>query len=197
MKIKKTATREPVPAGVFPARCYKIMHLGTIMNNNFGKLQDTVRIEWELPTEMKVFDEAKGEQPQSISKDYSAYFNQKSNLYKDLTSWLGDLSKVEEFNTNQILGKDCMVNIQHRTSGAGNVYAYVSAVTPMPNGLDCPPPVNPQFVWDYEDHFDLGILENIHEYFRDLIKSSIEYKEKMNPVDVRDVPFPELEDDHK
>ena len=194
MKIKKTATREPVPQGVFPARCYKIQHFGTVMNN-FNKLQDTVRIDWELPTETKVFDPDKGEQPLSISKDYTASFNDGSNLYKDLSSWLGDLSKNDEFELTQILGRDCMVNIQHKTSGAGNVYAYVASVMPMPQGLDCPPPVNPQFIWDYEDHFDLGILENMHEYFRDLIKSSIEYDAKMDPIDIPNAPMPKAEDE--
>ncbi len=193
MKITKTATREPVPAGVFPARCYKIQHFGTVMGN-FNKLQDTVRLDWELPTEMRTFDPEKGEQPLSISKDYTASFNDGSNLYKDLTSWLGDLSKYDDFELTQIIGRDCMVNIQHKTSGAGNVYAYVASITPMPTGMNCPPPVNPQFIWDYEDHFDEGILENMHDFFKDKIKSSLEYKEKMNPVDIPDAPSPKLED---
>lgn len=197
MKIKKTATREPVPAGVFPARCYKIQHFGTVPDVYVGeqKLTNKLRIDWELPTETKVFDDDKGPQPLSISKDYTASFNEKSNLYKDLASWLGDMSQVDEFELEQLLGKDCMVNIQHKVSGAGNTYAYVASVAPMPNGMDCPAAVNPQFVWDYEDHFDLGILENLHEYFRDLIKSSLEYKAKMNPVDIPEAPMPTKEDE--
>ena len=197
MKIKKTATREPVPSGVFPARCYKIQHFGTVPDVYMGeqKLTNKLRIDWELPTETKIFDPEKGEQPLSISKDYTASFNEKSNLYKDLASWLGDMSQVDEFDLNQLLGKDCMVNIQHKTSGAGNVYAYVASVAPMPNGMECPPPVNPQFVWDYEEHFDLGVLENLHDFFKDLIKSSLEYKEKMEPVDLPEAPMPKKEDE--
>ncbi len=194
MKITRTATREPVPAGVFPARCYKLMHFGTVYDKRLDKMINKLRIDWELPTEMKVFDEAKGPQPLSISKDYTASFNEKSNLYKDLSSWLGDLSKYDEFELDQILGNECMVNIQHKVSGAGNTYAYVASITPMPTGMNCPPPVNPQFVWDYENHFDDGVLENMHEYFRDLIKSSVEYKLKMNPPDIQDAPPPTLDD---
>ena len=194
MKITRTATREPVPTGVFPARCYKLMHFGTVYDKRLDKMINKLRIDWELPTEMKVFDEAKGPQPLSISKDYTASFNEKSNLYKDLSSWLGDLSKYDEFELDQILGNECMVNIQHKVSGAGNTYAYVASITPMPTGMNCPPPVNPQFVWDYENHFDDGVLENMHEYFRDLIKSSVEYKLKMNPPDIQDAPPPTLDD---
>ncbi len=29
MKLQKTTAREPIPAGVFPARCYKIIHFAT------------------------------------------------------------------------------------------------------------------------------------------------------------------------
>ena len=63
MKIKKTVTREPVPAGVFVARCYKIIHFGTVPDVYMGeqKLTNKLRIDWELPTEMKVFDPEKGE----------------------------------------------------------------------------------------------------------------------------------------
>jgi len=195
MKIKKTATREPVPAGVFPARCYKIMHLGTIHDQRLDKMINKLRIDWELPTETKVFDEDKGPQPLSISKDYTASFNEKSNLYKDLTSWLGDLSQHDEFELDQLLGKDCMVNIQHKVSGAGNTYAYVASIMPMPQGIECPPPVNPQFVWDYENHFDDSVLGNMHEYFQNLIKSSVEYQAKMNPEDIPEAPMPKKKDD--
>ena len=197
MKITRTATREPVPAGVFPARCYKLIHFGTIPDVYQGehKLTNKIRIDWELPTETKVFDPDKGEQPLSISKDYTASFNEKSNLYKDLSSWLGDLSKYDEFELDQILGLDCMVNIQHKTSGSGNVYAYVAAVMPMPKGVECPPPVNPQFVWDYENHFDDSILANMHEYFQEKIKSSLEYKAKMEPMDIPEAPMPTIDDE--
>jgi len=198
MKIKKTATREPVPAGVFPARCYKLIHFGTVPDTYMGeqKMTNKLRVDWELPTETKVFDPEKGEQPLSISKDYTASFNEKSNLYHDLTSWLGDLSQYDEFELNQILGKTCMINIQHKTSKAtGNVYAYIASVMPMPQGMECPEAINPQFVWDYEDHFDIGVLESLHDYFKDKIKSSVEYKAKMNPEDIPEAPMPKAEDE--
>ena len=197
MKITRTVTREPVPAGVFVARCYKIIHFGTSYDNRMEKMINKLRIDWELPTETKVFDPEKGEQPQSISKDYTASFNEKSNLYKDLTSWLGDLSKHDEFELDQILGNECMVNIQHKISGAGNTYAYVASITPMPKGVQCPPPVNPQFVWDYENHFDDGVLANMHEFFREKIMSSLEYKAKLDPQDIPDAPMPKAEDEQQ
>jgi hypothetical protein len=66
---------------------------------------------------------------------------------------------------------------------------------PMPKGVECPPPVNPQFVWDYENHFDDSILANMHEYFQDKIKSSLEYKAKMEPDNIPSAPMPEASDE--
>ena len=196
MKIKKTAAREPVPSGVFPARCYKIIHFGTVLNNYDGALKNQVRVDFELPTKMKVFDPEKGEQPLSISKDYTASFNEKSNLYHDLTSWLGDLSQYDEFELSTVLGKECYVNIQHKVSkSSGNTYAYIAAIMPVPEGSVVPDPINPTFMFDHEDNFDEGILEGLHDYFKDKIKSSIEYKERMNPVDIPEAPMPKAEDE--
>lgn len=197
MKIKKGITREPVPEGAFPARCYKSIHFGTIPDtyNGEAKLTNKLRLDWEMPTETKIFDEDKGPQPLSISKDYTASFNEKSNLYRDLSSWLGNLDELDEFEINDVIGKDCLITVRHKVSGAGNTYAYVASISPMPKGIDCPPAVNPPFIWDYEEYFDDSILQNMHEYFQDKIKSSLEYKAKMEPVDMDQTPMPSAEDD--
>lgn len=196
MKIKKTATREPVPAGVFPARCYKLIHFGTVQNNYDGTLRNEVRLDFELPTKTKVFDEDKGPQPLSISKDYTASFNEKSNLYHDLSSWLGDLSQIDEFELTSVVGKECYVNVQHKISkSTGNTYSYIASIMPVPEGSVVPEPVNPTFIFDHEDNFDADILENLHEYFRDRIKSSLEYKARMDPVDLPEAPMPTKKDD--
>jgi len=65
MAINATNTstpRELIPAGNYIARCYKMLHIGTNLETIDGKTQlmNKVRIGWELPTETKVFDEAKG-----------------------------------------------------------------------------------------------------------------------------------------
>ena len=193
--------REPVPAGNFPARCYKIIHLGTIPDTYMGeqKLTNKIRVEWELPTEMKVFDPDKGEQPLSISKEYTLSMNEKANLCKDLESWRGKRFTDDEavtFDIASILGQACMINVAHKTSGStGNVYSYVATVSPMPKGMECPLAVNPTFIWDYDENFDLNVLDNLHEFFSDKIKSSAEYQAKMTPIDVQDAPMPTAEDE--
>ena len=195
---KRGTAREPVPAGTFPARCYKIMHLGTSWDERLQKMQNKIRLDWELPTETKIFDPEKGEQPLSISKDYTLSMNEKSNLCKDLESWKGKKftdPEAEAFDITSVLGNDCLINIAHKVSNSsGNVYAYVASVVPMPKGMECPPPVNPPFIWDFDEHFDESILEGLHEFFQGKIKSSEEYKAKMDPIEVQETPDPGYDD---
>ena len=198
---ERKTVREPVPAGTYPARLYKIIHYGTIPNTYMGeqKMTNTIRFDFELPTETRVFDEEKGEQPLSISKEYTLSMNEKANLCRDLESWRGKKFTDEEavgFDILSVIGRACMINIAHKTSNStGNVYAYIASISPMPKGMECPPQVNPTFVWDYDENFDDSVLANMHDYFQGKIKSSVEYKYKMEPIDVQDAPMPTAEDD--
>src|SRR5688572_24954203 len=84
-------TFELVPAGNHIARCFQMIEIGTMTEEVMGKPKKLykVRVTWELPAEQKVFDEAKGSQPFSISKKYTLSMHEKSNMRKDLESWRG------------------------------------------------------------------------------------------------------------
>ncbi len=86
-----------------------------------------------------------------------------------------------------------MLNIIHKTSAKGVDYAVIAGISPLGKGMECPEQVNKSFIWNYNDHFDLGILENLHEWFRDKIKGSLEYKAVLDPI-VTDDDFPKVED---
>ena len=196
---KKGADRELTPNGTHIARCIKFMHYGHIEELNFhGQMQyqDKCRLTWEIPGEMRTFDEAEGEQPMSISKDYTLSLGEKANLRKDLESWRGKAFTSDEllgFDIETIVGAPCLINIIHATSKAsGNQYAKIASITPLMKGGECPDQINPSFIWNYNDNFDLQILENLHEYFQNKIKSSLEYKEAINPDP--DVSFPGVND---
>jgi hypothetical protein len=46
-------------------------------------------ITWELPTELEVFHEEKGEEPYVVSKTYTLSMHEKATLRRDLESWRG------------------------------------------------------------------------------------------------------------
>jgi hypothetical protein len=180
--------RELVPAGNQVARCYSMVHLGTNIEEYMGekKAMNKVRISWELPEEMRVFDEAKGEQPMSISKEYTLSMFEKANLRKELEGWRGKGFTEEEakvFDITKLLGKSCLLNIIHKTSKTGNEYAVINSISGLPKGMDCPKQINPTFEFNFQDKFDLKILESLPQFIRDKIKTSFEYKAINNPQD--------------
>ena len=172
--------RELIEAGNYIARCYQMLHIGTVQETILGetKILNKVRIGWELPTELKTFSDEKGEQPCVISKEFTLSMNEKSNLRKLLASWRGkDFSEEEAkaFDITNLLGKACMINIIHKPSKDGTkTYQEIAGCTPMPRGMECPSQINNNMVWDY-DHPDMQLLANLPDFIKDKIKSSLEF----------------------
>ena len=178
-------TFELVPAGNHIARCFQMIEIGTVTEEIMKKQKRLykVRISWELPNEKKVFDQAKGEQPFSISKKYTLSMHEKSNMRKDLESWRGKGFTDDEakaFDITKLLGVPCMVNIIHKTSQGGNQYAAISSVTPMPKGMLCPPQINSTFVLSYDDvDWDSKYL-TLPDYVKELIETTPEFHKRLD-----------------
>lgn len=181
---KSTSTFEPIPAGVYPARCYFMCELGNIPVNFKGetKWQHKVHIKWELPTMLKVFKEENGEQPYSIGNDYTLSMNEKANLRKMLEGWRGkgfSEAEAEAFDITKLLGKECMISIIHNTKG-DKTYANISSVSALPKGMICPPQINPTFEFSFEN-FDKNKFDSLPDWLKDKIKTSDEYKVISDP----------------
>lgn len=172
---------EPIPSGSYAARCYSMIHIGTIEENIMGttKKLNKVRITWELPTELKVFKEENGEQPHVISKEFTLSLHEKSTLRAFLKNWRGkDFTEDEAkaFDIERLIGVPCMLNITHkaRKDGSG-VYAEIGSISAMPKGLVCPEQINPSFVWTYEN-FDSVKFGLLPDYLKSKMINSDEYK---------------------
>jgi hypothetical protein len=175
-------TRELTPAGNYVARCYRMIEVGTVETEFKGekKTVKKVRIGWELPLELKVFKEEKGEQPIAIDKEYTMFMSEKANLRKDLESWRGKAFTDDEasnFDITKLLGQPCMINIIHQqgTKDPSKTYEKISSITPLPKGFTCPTQINPTFVLSY-DAFDKAKFETLPSFITDLMKTSKEYK---------------------
>jgi len=185
-----------IPAGNYVARCYSMVHIGTVIEEVMGmeKSMNKVRITWELPTELKVFDEVKGEQPMVISKEYTLSMSEKSNLRKDLESWRGQGFSEEQakgFDITKLLSIPCMLNVIHKKTIKGADYATISNISSVPKGLTCPKQVNPTFEWNFEDKWDEIALEEFPAFIKDKIKSSSEYKSLKS--EIIDIPEHDVE----
>ena len=173
--------RELVPQGNYVARCYQMIEIGTVKEEYKGvpKEHQKVRIGWEFPLELRVFDEAKGEQPLVISNKYTVSMGDKANLRKVLESWRGKAFTEEEakaFDITKLLGVPCFLNVIHKTSEDGSkTYANIASVTPLPKGIECPPQVNPMFVLSY-DEFDYKKFMDLPDFIKEEMEVTPEFK---------------------
>lgn len=193
-------TRELIPAGNYIARCYQMIEIGTVTENIMGKqvIQKKVRIGWELPTELRVFDPAKGEQPLVISKEYTLSMNEKSNLRKDLKSWRGkDFTEDEasKFDITKLISKACMLNIIHKPgkSDPSKVYEQISGIASIPKGVTVPAQINPTFELNY-DSFNTELFEALPDFIKQKMQGSLEYASLKEPhavtMDANDITEP-------
>jgi hypothetical protein len=204
IKVPKQQVKEQIPSGSYPARCYQMIHIGTIPSTWEGttRMRNLIRITFELPTEMKVFDKAKGEQPMSISQEYTLSLMEKSKLKPALEGWRGKKftdSEIEEFDITKLVGVPAMISIIHNERG----YAEISSISKLPKGMECPEQINPSQILDY-DNWDDKLFERLPIFLRDKIKTSEEYKKMKgitndeipviddgspDDIDIKDIPF--------
>ena len=174
---------QTVPAGTHVARCYQIIHIGTILDTYQGeeKLVNKVRLVFELPLETADF--GKGEQPFSIGRDFTLSMHEKSGLRAFVQGWLGKAmsdGEANKFDIATLLGKECMLNVMHRTANTGRTYADIKGASPLVKGMTCPPLVNSAFLLDYDsEDFDLR-FKMLPEWLQNKVSSSKEFSDRLD-----------------
>lgn len=185
----------PAPAGTHVARCFALIDIGTQRGEYQGEptIRNQIIAQFELPSEL--MDDGK---PFICSKFYTNSLHEKAALRHDLEAWRGRAFTDEElkkFDLQVILGKPCMVTVQHTTNPAGNTKAKITAVTALPKGMQCPPAVNASWAF-WIDEWDEQRYEQLPEGFKRLITASDEFKRlvkpdavTLQPQEERDIPF--------
>lgn len=180
-------SRELIPAGNYIARCYQMIEIGTITENVLGKnvTAKKVRIGWELPEELRVFDQTKGEQPMVISKEYTLSMNAKANLRKVLESWRGKgftEAEAKSFDITKLIGAPCMMNIIHKHGVADptKIYEAISAVSPLTKSTKAPPAINKPLILSY-DTWSKEVFDGLPDFIRNRMISSSEFQKMLRP----------------
>lgn len=184
-QTEKKTDYEIVPSGTHIARCYSMIHIGTIEEEYMGEKKDRnkVRLGFEIPSEMRNFHRGVGKMPRpmpmSISKEYTLTMFEKGNLRKDLESWRGKGftdAEANSFDITKLLGVPCMISVVHKTSKKGTEYALISTISPLMKDSKCPDMKNKEFQFNYNDNFDENWLKHeCPEYLATQIKNSQEY----------------------
>jgi hypothetical protein len=172
---------EPIAAGTYVARCYSMIHMGTVKESYMGeeKFVNKVRLTFELPTELKVYKEENGEQPAVLSKEFTLSLSEKSNLRAFLNSWRGKALTEDEckaFDIAVLAGKPCTLSVIHKTSKvSGKTYAEIASIGGVMKGMEVPPIINPQIVFSVTN-FDQVAFDSFPDFIKEKIQSSNEYK---------------------
>lgn len=171
---------ELAPQGVYAARCFKMVDLGTQPTEFQGqkKLQHKVMIGWELLGD-EMMEDGK---PFSVMKRYTVSLHEKSQLRKDLEAWRGKQFTPEEealFDLTKVIGAYCMLNIVHETSKAGTEYANIASIMPLPKSMPKPDGINPVVAFDL-DSPDMEIFESFSDKLKATIMAAPEWGNKLS-----------------
>lgn len=166
---------ERAPEGVHPARCFRLIDLGTQKSEWQGQItqQRKLMLSFELLGE----DRMSNGKPFSISRRFTASLGEKSALRAFLQQWRGKAFTPEElkgFDLKKLLGAPCLIT----TGGverAGRQYSNILAISPVPRGMTCPPAENPPIWFDLDD-FDLSTYDNLGKGIQDTIAASPEHQ---------------------
>lgn len=165
---------ELIPAGVYAARCYRLVDMGTQKGNPaFGaKDQKKVMVSWELlDNEIKMNDG----RPFAIHKTYTASLGEKANLRVDLEAWRNKKftdEELKDFDLKKILGAYCQLQVVHSEDGK---FANVQTIMAMRG--EKPAPVNENVYFDIDEP-DMAVFEAFSNNMKQKIMAAPEWSER-------------------
>jgi len=188
-----------VPPGVYVARCYSLIDMGTqVTDGQYGaKEQHKIRIGFEIFGEDDngqplTIDMDGKEMPLTISKTYTLSLHEKAGLRKDLAAWRGrDFTEEEAkaFDVSKLVNAYCMVNVT-TSENNGKTYTNIAGLTPLPQALKNakPAPVHEPVMFDL-DQPDWEVFQHFHEKLQETIKKSPEFAMAAGNAPMEDAPF--------
>lgn len=174
-EIKGEGAYRPVPPGVWPGRCYRIIDLGT---QQCG-YQGTSRLVHKLMVQWEVFGADDPASSLSISKDYTYSFAEGSTLRKDLGSWRGKDFTDDELrgvDIKNLLGAWAMLTVVTQSRKNEKAYSVVVRVGPISEDAreSLPKGKKPLSIFSMDEP-DMRLFESFSKRIQDRIKTSAEW----------------------
>jgi hypothetical protein len=184
--VSESKPKEVVPSGNHIATCYQVIDLGTIEGQWEGQptFKRKVRLTFELPNELRVFNPDNGKQPMVISREFTLSMHENSVLRPFIQSWIGKTMNDDDarkFDISSLCGMSGLLNIIH-ASKDGKTYANISTMTPLIAGMPAPAPINPQtiiFLDDFEN-FNWDGYNDLPEFMQKKVAESPEWNHLQN-----------------
>lgn len=174
---------ELVPAGVYVARCYRMVDIGThnVEFKGVAKPTRQIYLWWELLTNDKGEEVhmADGERVFSISRQYTWSMHKKANLRSDLNKWRGEPFTDDEasgFDLTKVLGSYCKLQVVHNVSG-DRTYANVDGIM-YTDPIDIS--VNPASSFSIVNP-NMELFESFSDWLKGKIESAKEWGKTSEP----------------
>lgn len=179
---------EEIPAGVYLARCYKMIELGTQKIDFQGKIsfRPKILIYWEVMTDEEGGDvRMEDGKPFSVSKRYTASMNAKATLRKDLDAWRGvpfAPKEAEKFDITSLLDKFATIQISKNVVG-DRTYTNIDRVMSTKRKSKG---VNELVAFSINQP-DMKLFDTFPDWLKDKINESKEWsKDKITDEDLAD-----------
>ena len=159
------------PAGVYTARAYKLIDLGTQTTTGMYGVKDQhkIMLAWELLDEPRMEDG----KPFIVTEFYTVSLHEKAKLRTDLEAWRGrpfTPEELEGFDLSSIVGAYCTIQVIHDEK---DKYANKSAIMAFKGTK--PEPVNANIVFDI-DNPDMEVFNNFSDNMKAKIMNTPEWK---------------------
>ncbi len=168
------------PSGTHVARCVRCIDVGThtFTSDQYGTTRKhDIILSWELPSALIEEGDYAGE-PFVLNRKLTLSLHKKSNLRPILEAWRGKKFTGQEiqdgFEIAEMVGLPCLLTVTHSApNDEGVVFANVTAVAALMDGMDCGPQVNESLVYDVSTP-DGSVYAKLPEWIRKLIDESEE-----------------------
>ena len=182
-KKKESENIPPLDNGTYMFVCIGVIDIGEQRNEAFKNYSDKVIFIFEIPSETLEID---GEQkPRWLSKEYTVSLSSKSNLKKDIESWLSRPFTEEEvkdgFDLAAMLGRSGQISVIVEDSKDGTKqYNKITSILGIPKGMPSPETSSELISYDIDAHDD-KVWEKIPEWIRGKIQKSTQWQRNVEP----------------
>jgi len=189
MKVSANTTEfKLIPSGDQLAVCIGLYDIGTQMTFD-NKLKRQIIIQWEMPNSLI---EAPGKDVDGMPLAHSEYYTlslwapdpskgptpfKAAKLRTHLEGWRGRKFTKEEldsFDVKNVLGKACLLAVEHQEKDDGGLKAKVKAIKALPADCSPPKPINDLRYFSFDDCTTID--DNVAEWIRKKIMGSPEWK---------------------
>ena len=128
--IMSERTFEDCPEGLHQAVCVDVVNLGELTKPWSEVPKPYVKIVYQVDVEETRYQES--------TRDLNLTANSKGKLSELVSAWRGKQMSEEElagFDLEQLIGKNCQLQIVHAPRDNGGVFCNIQAIVPAPKGV--------------------------------------------------------------